>query len=118
MIRKDYEEYVFKMKKLLVKSAAEKGIKVGLDRLGIAVGEDAVIAILELATQEEDVAHYPSNWKQAFKERWFPAWAKKKWPVLYTRVWAIHKYPEVDPPLGAEFVHFKKVEFVTEPPQA
>lgn len=24
---------------------------------------------------------YPSDWWQHFKERWFPTWAKKKWPV-------------------------------------
>ncbi|WP_230677522.1 hypothetical protein, partial [Streptococcus pneumoniae] len=27
---------------------------------------------------------YPSDWWQAFKERWFPMWARKKWPVKYT----------------------------------
>ena len=27
---------------------------------------------------------YPANWKEAFKERWYPVWAKDKWPVRYT----------------------------------
>jgi hypothetical protein len=27
---------------------------------------------------------YPTNWWQALKERWFPMWMKKKFPVLYT----------------------------------
>jgi hypothetical protein len=26
---------------------------------------------------------YPSDWWQAFKERWAPKWAKKRWPVEY-----------------------------------
>ena len=26
---------------------------------------------------------YPANWKEAFKERWYPTWAKDKWPVRY-----------------------------------
>lgn len=26
---------------------------------------------------------YPSNWKEAFKERWFPAWLKRRYPVKY-----------------------------------
>ena len=30
-----------------------------------------------------DVISYPANWKEAFKERWYPAWAKDKWPVRY-----------------------------------
>ena len=28
---------------------------------------------------------YPADWKQAFKERWFPTWAKSRWPVRYTK---------------------------------
>ena len=27
---------------------------------------------------------YPTNWKEAFKDRWFPEWAKARWPVLHT----------------------------------
>ncbi len=27
---------------------------------------------------------YPRDWWQHFKERWFPAWARYRWPVLYT----------------------------------
>ncbi|HEY9661964.1 MAG TPA: hypothetical protein V6C65_26205 [Allocoleopsis sp.] len=27
---------------------------------------------------------YPANWKEAFKERWFPSWLLKKYPVQYT----------------------------------
>lgn len=27
---------------------------------------------------------YPADWWQAFKKRWFPNWAKRKWPILYT----------------------------------
>jgi len=32
-----------------------------------------------------DVA-WPATWWDAFKERWYPAWAKKKWPVRYNRI--------------------------------
>jgi len=36
---------------------------------------------------------YPSDWREAFKERWFPAWAKEKWPVKYKNVSVqIHGY--------------------------
>ena len=27
---------------------------------------------------------YPADWWQAFKERWFPEWLLKKYPVRYT----------------------------------
>lgn len=26
---------------------------------------------------------YPRDWWQALKERWYPAWAKKRWPIRY-----------------------------------
>jgi hypothetical protein len=25
---------------------------------------------------------YPKDWWQAFKGRWFPAWAKRRWPII------------------------------------
>ena len=31
-----------------------------------------------------DEISFPSDWKEAFKERWLQAWAKDKWPVRYT----------------------------------
>lgn len=33
---------------------------------------------------------YPADWWQAVKERWFPAWAIKRWPVNY-KVISVHK---------------------------
>lgn len=32
-----------------------------------------------------DVA-FPQDWWEAVKERWFPHWALKRWPVKYRRV--------------------------------
>lgn len=29
---------------------------------------------------------WPATWRDAFKERWFPAWAKKRWPVRYQTI--------------------------------
>lgn len=29
---------------------------------------------------------WPADWLQAFKERWFPVWALKRWPVAYRRI--------------------------------
>jgi hypothetical protein len=30
-----------------------------------------------------DTVRWPADWWQAFKERWYPAWAKRRWPVRY-----------------------------------
>ena len=32
---------------------------------------------------ESKRASWPDGWWQAFKERWFPPWAKRRWPVKY-----------------------------------
>ena len=32
-----------------------------------------------------EVITYPKDWWQAFKARWFPAWAKRRWPVQMER---------------------------------
>jgi len=31
--------------------------------------------------QDEYVISWPENWWEHFKDRWFPKWAKKKWPI-------------------------------------
>lgn len=41
-----------------------------------------------VASKKLDVktVRFPSDWWQAFKRRFFPAWAQLKWPVKYTEV--------------------------------
>lgn len=43
----------------------------------------------------DHVVRYPANWWQAFKQRFFPYWARQRWPVLETTVvvTAYHDYP-------------------------
>ena len=40
---------------------------------------------------------WPADWWQAFKERWYPAWAKHRWPVEYRRVEIVARelYPKL-----------------------
>ena len=33
---------------------------------------------------DEQTVEYPADWWQHFKQRWFPAWALRRWPVLNT----------------------------------
>ena len=40
---------------------------------GYLLGEDV---------QRKEIT-YPCDWWQAFKDHWFPAWAKRRWPILY-----------------------------------
>lgn len=35
---------------------------------------------------ESGYRKWPKTWWDAFKERWFPVWACKRWPVVYTEL--------------------------------
>ena len=43
------------------------------------------VELFSSGTREHDIAlpefFVPTDWWQAFKERWFPRWALKRWPV-------------------------------------
>jgi hypothetical protein len=47
---------------------------------------------------------YPATWKDALKERWFPKWLQKKYPVIYHKVVLDVKclYPEFTPAVRNE----------------
>ena len=52
---------------------------------------------------------YPKDWWQAFKARFFPKWAKKKWPVQETVVLmeASAYYPGIAIPKHSAFVQVR-----------
>src|SRR3989304_4837771 len=79
--------------------------EVDLENMAYARGELMARAILRLVHQKVDVieSRYPASWWDAFKERWYPTWAKKRWPVEYTvRQWQISAlYPTLPPPINA-----------------
>ena len=41
---------------------------------------------------------YPADWKEAIKERFFPYWALRRWPVrrVIVDLTAYHAYPELE----------------------
>lgn len=45
-----------------------------------------VIITWEVARRRLAEYRWPATWRDAFKERWFPAWAKERWPVRYEKV--------------------------------
>ena len=57
---------------------------------------------------------YPADWWQAFKARWFPDWAKMRWPVEYmVHVIDIKAvYPEFRPSVPDENYRFYVLESV------
>lgn len=58
--------------------------------------------------QKLEGIQYPKNWIEAFKERWFPHWLLKKYPVQYT-VMDIHAlYPHLLIPGEQAVYHIQK----------
>ena len=61
-------------------------------------------------TQRQE-CKWPADWWQAFKERWFPAWVLKRWPVQYTEyvLRARELYPDVAMPHRSPIVVIDKL---------
>jgi hypothetical protein len=53
---------------------------------------------------------YPADWWQAFKDRWFPTWAKKRWPVEMKteRLVSTEEYTKISCPEHDHFVRLYK----------
>lgn len=92
------KEYHLKIRRQVVEMGRNKGIGLTEDRVSVEELENLIRVVIDVATQEDMVHKYPADWKQAVKERFFPKWLKKRYPVKYAFVWAIHKYPEVAVP--------------------
>ena len=63
---------------------------------------------------DKQTVEYPSDWWQAFKERFFPVWARRRWPVHRT-VKIMRLYGAYDPrrfPLLPEDRFGKPITFV------
>jgi len=43
---------------------------------------------------------FPADWWQAVKDRWFPDWLKRRYPVRYTIISRSAVYPEMSLPNG------------------
>ena len=54
--------------------------------------------------EKDELARYPSNWKEAFKERWFPKWLLKRKPIMYDYIRAL--YPDYNPTIPNYEVRF------------
>jgi hypothetical protein len=38
------------------------------------------------AQKKTHTVRYPADWWQAVKDRWYPAWALSRWPVVYRQI--------------------------------
>lgn len=50
--------------------------------------------IARMAGQKVQTYKHPKTWRDAFKERWFPAFLKKRYPIEYVKLETWECYPE------------------------
>ena len=50
------------------------------------------------------------DWKESFKERWFPEWLLQKYPVKYNYIKAKALYPLISVPTEQFYVNIQKYE--------
>ena len=65
-----------------------------------------LVAVMAGELLEVPAAVYPRDWKEALKERFLPRWARRWWPVRYSRVvWeAVVLYPLISLPDEAHYL--------------
>ena len=70
-----------------------------LDEIAMRIKYEIVGLQYKVAT-----VSYPADWWQAFKDRWFPTWVKRRWPVkMVTKtIQARELYPKEKLIPGAE----------------
>ena len=106
-------EHTFQLRRLTQSIAlSQGGIILAPERVRFEIieheAQDILRGVITYLTQEEPLCKYPANWWEAFKLRVFPRWLKRKTPAIkMTEVWAVHRFPELDPPesmVGREFI--------------
>jgi len=123
------QTFEFRLRKIFAQCAVNRGLKISPERYQVraideGTGKYLAEGILLLATKEEEVFDYPLNWLTKLGQKWqnlkakMPQWIQKRFPLEHTRIWAVHKFPDVSVPanfFGSEFVHFKVVKELENP---
>lgn len=70
------------------KITAQRRINLSDVRASVIADQDPTILVQQLEARVvgrtiDRVVEYPADWKEAFKERWFPKWLLQKFPVKY-----------------------------------
>jgi len=87
--------------KVVVRKALTVDELVSLDNVELTSKYDDILQalVLELraylASERLSGIKYPKDWWQAFKERWFPKWLLKRYPVQYHEAHVRAFYPKI-----------------------
>ncbi len=54
-----------------------------------------VAASMQILTETIGEHEFPMNWIEAFRERWFPGWILKRYPIKYNKIDVDAIYPSM-----------------------
>jgi len=114
----------FRLRTIFSRCAVNRGLNINIDRYQVrtideGAGKYLAEGMLLLATQEDEVFDFPNNFLIRWGRKWhtlkvhFPRWCRRFCPCGITRVWAIHKFPDVNVPaefFGSEYVSFREIK--------
>lgn len=69
-----------------------------------------LILMQDVLVQREQIAQYPSDWWQAVKQRFAPAWFLRRYPVMKTTIDMTVLYPRIAIPKERHTVTMQIVE--------
>ena len=85
------------------------GVRCGIDQVSDFIRDSLRLQVHGFVWAEKESARhqeikYPCDWWAAFKVRWFPQWALRRWPAEYKKIVIDVKaiYPEFRPALPKE----------------
>ena len=111
-----YKRIEMGIKSFVYHTEIDKAIGAGTTNVDVLLRPIVLNAIFRVKTciagnDLKEITHkYPANWKEAFKERWFPQWMKNIWPVEYTKVTlsAAELYPKISLPKESHIIRLEK----------
>jgi hypothetical protein len=117
MIVKNVSYEQVKLEKMTIKIREELSssifddVDVSIEEIGNKVAVDVTARVLG-RSRGADTVSYPSDWWQAFRERWLPHFWLRKFPVLYTSysVSLTEVFPDISLASGQQYIYVNAVK--------
>lgn len=87
MSNEGYETIWLEKFKIVAQQRFAREFLGGSAEISAEIMTDMILAVFRAYVWAEDLKkyeiRYPATWWDAFKERWFPYWAKIRWPIQW-----------------------------------
>jgi hypothetical protein len=104
------EKMVIKVREEISSSILDD-VDVDLEEIGDKIAVNITARVLG-RSRGTDLVRYPSDWWQAFRERWLPGFWLNKFPVLYTSytVSLTEIFPDISLSAGQQYIYVNAVK--------